>query len=338
MVDARSMSPPPPPPPTAEFVLASGRPNQQAGAVHPRPFCHRELRGNPTSRSEDLAPPRPRLNVLNLSVLAAAHVLALVAIGYMIFVHFDGRTLLLMVGMMTAIGLAVTGGYHRLFAHRTHRAAKPLQAAYLLFGAAAVQNSALRWAADHRVHHAHTDTERDPYSVNKGFWWAHVGWVLVDNGRSAEPDADLRENRLVALQHRYYVILALIVGALLPAAIASLWGDALGGLLVAGFLRLVLQWHATFSINSFAHLIGHRPYGTSTSARDSMITALISFGEGYHSFHHRFQADYRNGVHWWQFDPTKWFVWTMSRVGLASDLRRTPMEAIRRAREEAAAR
>ena len=324
--------------PPTETVLEPERPIPHAGSVRPSsPARQLAPRGSPTSRSAPLAPARARLSITNTTVLAAAHVMALVAIAYLIFVRCDTRTLVLALSLTTAVGLAVTAGYHRYFAHRTHRAARPLQALYLIFGSMAVQNSALRWAADHRVHHAHTDTEHDPYSVRRGFWWAHVGWVLMKTERPNVPDADLRDDRLVALQHKYYVWLAVIFGAIMPAAIASLWGDALGGLLVAGFLRLVLQWHATFSVNSFAHIIGRRPYGTKTSARDSLITALISFGEGYHSFHHRFMSDYRNGLHWWQFDPTKWFVWTMSHVGLTSDLRRTPMEAIRRAREEAAA-
>ena len=124
----------------------------------------------------------------------------------------------------------------------------------------------------------------------------------------------------------------------LPAAIASLWGDAIGGLLVAGPLRLVLQWHATFSVNSFAHMIGSQPYSTKNSARDSALTALITLGEGYHNFHHYFQSDYRNGVRWYQLDPTKWFVWTLSKLGATSDLKRASDQAIRRARRDTRAR
>jgi stearoyl-CoA desaturase (delta-9 desaturase) len=97
-------------------------------------------------------------------------------------------------------------------------------------------------------------------------------------------------------------------------------------------LRLVIQWHATFSINSLAHQLGSQPYSRSTSARDSWVTALVTFGEGYHNFHHRFQGDYRNGVRWFHFDPTKWWVWALSKIGLAWDLRRMPREAIQRAR------
>jgi stearoyl-CoA desaturase (delta-9 desaturase) len=138
----------------------------------------------------------------------------------------------------------------------------------------------------------------------------------------------LERDPLIRLQHVWYVPLAIFVGALLPAAIGSLWGDALGALLVAGWLRLVLQWHATFSVNSLAHSIGRRPYSLLTSARDSVWVAFVTLGEGYHNFHHRFQTDYRNGIRWYHFDPTKWWIWVMAKVGLARDLRRIPRARI----------
>ena len=102
---------------------------------------------------------------------------------------------------------------------------------------------------------------------------------------------------------------------------------------MAGFLRLVIQWQSTFSVNSLAHLLGKRPYTITQTARDSFLTALITFGEGYHNFHHRFQSDYRNGVRWWQFDPTKWWVWMLSKLGLTWDLKRVPAHVIERARQ-----
>jgi stearoyl-CoA desaturase (delta-9 desaturase) len=266
--------------------------------------------------------------------MAVAHAIAGLAVAYLIAVRASPWTMGVAVLWFLASGLSISGGYHRLFAHRSYRAAAPLRLVYLLFGAAAVQNSALRWAADHRVHHAHPDEEEDPYSIKRGFWWAHMGWVLFKNplraGDGAAPD--LERDPLVAFQHRYYVPLAILFSVVLPGALGFLWGDPLGALLVVGFLRLVVQWHVTFSINSFAHWIGRQPYCTDSTARDSGLTALISFGEGYHNFHHRFQADYRNGVRWWHFDPTKWIVCTLSKVGLARDLTRTPKSAIENAR------
>jgi stearoyl-CoA desaturase (delta-9 desaturase) len=278
-----------------------------------------------------------RLDWINIAVVGGAHLLAVVAIVYLALVHFSWGTIALALGWFAVCGLSITGGYHRLFAHRAYRAAWPLRATYLLFGAGAVQNSALRWSGDHRLHHTDTDAPRDPYNIQRGFWWAHIGWVFVKNPERADGSGvrDLAADPLVALQDRYYVALAILFGVLLPAGLGALWGDALGALLVAGFLRLVIQWHATFSINSFAHWFGRQPHGASTSARDSAWMALISFGEGYHNFHHRFQADYRNGVRWYHFDPTKWFVWSLGKLGATWDLRRTPREAIERDRRAA---
>jgi stearoyl-CoA desaturase (delta-9 desaturase) len=277
-----------------------------------------------------------RLNYVNTAFIAAAHLVAVSTILYFVFVQFSWWTLGLGLLWGVCCGLAITGGYHRLFAHPTYKAKWPVKLFYLCFGAASIQNSALKWSADHRDHHAETDHEDDPYNAQKGFWWSHIGWVLFEKPTTTEEIArvdDLKRDPLVVFQDRHYLALAILFSAVVPFALGFAWGDPIGALLCAGFLRLVVQWHATFSINSVAHMIGTQPYSTSSSARDSWITALLTFGEGYHNFHHRFQGDYRNGVRWYHFDPTKWFVWTLSKVGLTSDLRRMPREAIERAKQ-----
>jgi len=275
-----------------------------------------------------------RLDWLNTFLIALFHLVAVFAVVYLVFVQASPWTIALGVVWFILCGISVTAGYHRLFAHLTYRARTPLRAFYLLFGAAAVQNSALKWAADHRLHHARCDRDEDPYNIQRGFWWAHIGWILFKSSRPGDLGAvrDLQNDRLVMWQHRWYVPIALVVGAWVPAALGALWGDALGAVLVAGFLRLVLQWHATFSVNSLAHSLGHQPFSRRNSARDSYWTALLTLGEGYHNFHHSFTFDYRNGVRWYHFDPTKWFVWTLSRVGLTTQLRRTTRDAVARAR------
>lgn len=279
-------------------------------------------------------PARRQLDLVNTIFLAVAHVLAVVSVFYMVFVQFNWWSLGLGIVYFAFCGLAITGGYHRLFSHPTYRARAFLRFFYLFFGAASIQNSALKWSSDHRIHHGQVDKPADPYNINQGFWWAHVGWVLFKNDSNKLTNVkDLERDRLVMFQHRHYLAFAIFVGAVLPLALGFLWGDPIGALLIAGFLRLVVQWHATFSINSIAHKIGNRPYSTKNSARDSMITALITLGEGYHNYHHAFQGDYRNGIRWWHFDPTKWFVWTCSKVNITWDLKRASAEAIERAKE-----
>jgi stearoyl-CoA desaturase (delta-9 desaturase) len=122
------------------------------------------------------------------------------------------------------------------------------------------------------------------------------------------------------------------MSGVVPALVGCLWHDPLGAFLWAGCVRVVAQYHSTFSINSVAHRFGRRPYSTATSARDNAFVALLTMGEGYHNFHHRFPSDYRNGVGWLDYDPTKWVVSTLAAVGLASDLKRTPRETILRSR------
>lgn len=282
-------------------------------------------------------PQRPPIDWVNLIFLISAHLIGAFAVVYLAAIWFSWWTVGFGLLWATLCGLSITGGYHRLFAHAAYRASAPLRVFYLLFGAASVQNSALAWAADHRAHHAHTDSDRDPYDINKGFWWAHIGWVVhEDPGKDRRHLVkDLEADPLVRLQDRYYVPLAIVFGVGVPMAIGFAWGDPIGNVLVAGFLRLVLQWHATFSINSLTHTVGRQTYCKRGSARDSGWIALITLGEGYHNFHHRFQIDYRNGVRWYQFDPTKWWVWTMDRVGLAGELRRVPRERIEAARRAA---
>jgi stearoyl-CoA desaturase (delta-9 desaturase) len=269
----------------------------------------------------------------NILFLSTFHALALAAIAWLVFGRTSPLTIALGAVWFACCGLAITGGYHRLFAHPTYNASLPVRLFYLLFGAASVQNSALKWSADHRLHHATTDTDEDPYNIRRGFWWAHIGWIFYKKPGEGDPRRvkDLVADPLIVWQDRNYVWLALVFGGLVPLGLGFLWGDPIGALLVACCLRLVLQWHATFAVNSFAHWLGSQPYSRSTSARDSFLTALITLGEGYHNFHHRFQADYRNGVRWYHFDPTKWFVWTLERIGLTWDLRRTSPETIERA-------
>lgn len=276
---------------------------------------------------------KKEIDLVNTLFLGITHLLAPVAILYMILGQFSWWTFGLGFLYFALCGLSITGGYHRLFSHPTYRARGFLRFFYLFFGAASVQNSALKWSSDHREHHGEVDTEQDPYNIKAGFWWAHLGWVLVkDEKVELDNVKDLKRDKLVMLQHRYYILFVALSLIGLPYALGSIWGDPIGAVLVAGFLRLVIQWHATFSVNSVAHIIGNQPYSTKNSARDSVVTAFITLGEGYHNYHHSFQGDYRNGIRWFHFDPTKWFVWTCSKLRITWDLKRASQEAIERAK------
>jgi stearoyl-CoA desaturase (Delta-9 desaturase) len=250
-----------------------------------------------------------------------------------IVVHPSAATLALAGVMYLLVGFAITAGYHRLFAHRTYRASPAVRWAMLAFGAAAFQNSALSWSADHRAHHANTDRATDPHAVTRGVWFAHVGWLFHRRVASAHVRRldDLWPVRSIRWQHHWYPAVAIAIGLIAPMAVAATWGDPWGGLLVAGFLRTGIMLQATFCINSLAHLVGTRRYDQRSSARDSTLTALVTFGEGYHNFHHRFPFDYRNGIRWWHYDPGKWLIWTMAHLRLITTVRSASQSTIARA-------
>jgi stearoyl-CoA desaturase (Delta-9 desaturase) len=252
----------------------------------------------------------------------------LVAIVGTIFILMSGRlhlaTVALALGWMVATGLAITAGYHRLFAHGAYRANRWVQLFVLLFGAGAYQGSVLEWCTDHRNHHRYSETEKDPYNIEKGFWFAHIGWLLTldPTTRDFSNVEDLMADKWIRWQHHNWAWLALIWGFIMPTVIAGLcWGDWLGGLVIAGVLRLVINHHCTFCINSVCHLFGKRAYSLEQTGRDNWITAFFTYGEGFHNFHHQFPLDYRNGIRAYDYDPTKWLIWLWSRFGLASDLK-----------------
>lgn len=222
-------------------------------------------------------------------------------------------------------GLGITMGYHRLFSHRAYKAHPILKVFFLIFGGCALQNTALKWSNDHRVHHTKVDSPEDPYNIKEGFFYAHMGWILLNNEISDyRQSKDLMADKLVMLQDKYYFPMIVIFGFIIPALIGHfLCNSLLGGIFVIGFLRIVLLHHCTFLINSLCHMLGSRPYDKHQTARDSWFTALFTFGEGYHNYHHTFQTDYRNGIRWYHFDPSKWLIKSFSFVGLTWDLKQT---------------
>lgn len=281
---------------------------------------------NSTSTTQtQLTRPPFRIHWGNTLFLTTTALIAL--IGMPLHIYYVGTSLSLIgvfVFYLAATGLSITGGYHRLFAHRSYEANWMVRLFYLIFGAAACENSALRWAADHRNHHRFVDLDADPYNIRLGFLHAHIGWVLLKRPKklSFDREHDLTEDSLVRWQHRVYLPLAIIIGGGLPLVIGYYLGNALGCFLLAGITRTVIVHHATFLINSLCHFLGKQPYSLKDSSRDSALVAFLTYGEGYHNFHHRFQYDYRNGIRWYHFDPTKWLIKTLEILRLAKGLHR----------------
>ncbi len=222
-----------------------------------------------------------------------------------------------------ATGMSITGGYHRFYSHQTYKAHPVAEWLLLFFGSMGCQGSALRWSYEHRIHHAYVDTDRDPYSINKGFWFAHIFWIF-NHPKPIENKvvSDLLRNPLVTFQHKYYPYLMFSTNILAFLLVGWMLNDYLGAFVIAWWLRIFALHHSTWFINSLAHTWGARTFSSEQTAVDNFVISLLTFGEGYHNYHHTFANDYRNGIRWYHFDPTKWMIWTLDRLGLAHNLKR----------------
>ncbi len=283
---------------------------------------------------------KPPLIWLNTSVFALTALVTLIVVPvYAVTVGFDGWQIAAMIAGIVLCEISITAGYHRLWAHRAYDAHWTVRLFFAIGGTFATQNSILHWASDHRQHHRNTDNnDSDPYSAKRGFWYSHLGWMLREYGTNPDADYktcdDLKKDPIVMWQHKHYMPLVLAVNFGIPIGLGLLHADFWGMILLVGFARLFISHHFTFFINSLAHLWGSQPYSDKNTARDNGLLAILTLGEGYHNYHHKFQRDYRNGIRWWQFDPTKWLIRSLCWLGLAKNLYRVPMERIEAARAE----
>lgn len=267
------------------------------------------------------------INWVPAIVLLSTLFLAIAIVPWYLWTHGVGMGVWVAFAILMAwTGLSITAGYHRLWSHKSYEAHPVVKYILLLGATLAVESSVFDWCSGHRSHHRHVDDEYDdPYSSRRGFWFSHMGWMLrkYPSGQYDYKNIpDLKKDKLLALQHKYYGFWVIATNVVVLAMIGWITGDMLGTFLIAGLLRLVLTHHFTFFINSLCHMFGTRPYTDENTARDNGLLAIVTWGEGYHNYHHYFQYDYRNGVKWWQYDPTKWIIGLLAKVGLASNLKR----------------
>ncbi len=211
----------------------------------------------------------------------------------------------------------ITAGFHRYFAHRAFRTSRWLQFLLAFGGGTAAQKGALWWAAHHRHHHVYSDQPEDIHSPMKGFWWSHVGWILCTRYDATEFGAikDFARYPELVFLNRFHWLPPTVLGVacFLAGGWSALW--------IGFFLSTAITYHATFSINSLAHLFGRRRYVTSDTSRNSLLLALITFGEGWHNNHHYYQSSANMGFFWWEIDVSYTILKVMSWPGLVWGLR-----------------
>jgi len=248
-------------------------------------------------------------------------------------------------GLYVVRMFAITGGYHRYFSHRSFRTSRPVQFAFAVLGASSVQRGPLWWAAHHRVHHKHSDERGDAHSPRlDGFVRSHVGW-FCDRKNFSRPDtvSDLARFPELRVLDRFDILVPLALAGMLfglGATLATLrpeLGTSGPQMLVWGFcISTVVLYHATFTINSIAHRVGHRDYDTADDSRNNAALALITLGEGWHNNHHRYPHSVRQGFRWWQIDLTYYGLALLAKLGVIWDLRPVPARVIEEARHRKA--
>jgi len=234
------------------------------------------------------------------------------------------RVVALCVALYVIRMFAITAGYHRYFSHRSYRTSRVFQFVLACIGASAMQKGPLWWAAHHRHHHQHSDQEDDIHSPEqRGFWWSHVGWMLsnrYDETRFRLIQDFAKYPELTWLNRYPY-----IPGILLATGCYSVLGWQ--GLVWGFFISTVMLYHGTFAINSFCHIFGKVRYKTSDTSRNSLILALITFGEGWHNNHHYYSTSTRMGFFWWEVDISYYILRVLAALGIVWELKPPPERA-----------
>jgi len=278
---------------------------------------------------------KDKINWKSSTVLILIPLLTFLFLPYYAFEHgFCFKDWAIFGFFMISTGLSITAGYHRLWSHKAYKASSVVKIFFMLFGAAALQNSIIKWSSDHRKHHLFVDhPEKDPYAITKGFWYSHIKWMLkkpnVETSRIDNVN-DLKKDSIVNFQHKYYLPISIFMCMILPTLIGFSYGSPLGCFLLSGLLRLVINHHFTFMINSIAHYYGSQNYSDQNTSRDNPLLSLFTYGEGYHNFHHKYPGDYRNGVHWYDYDPSKWLINIFCIFGLSQSAKKTSKSVIDR--------
>ncbi|MGA7696139.1 MAG: fatty acid desaturase [Candidatus Sulfotelmatobacter sp.] len=234
------------------------------------------------------------------------------------FVPFRWSWLELMLAIYVVRMFGITAGYHRYFSHRSYKLGRGWQFLMAFLAETSGQKGVLWWAAHHRVHHRHADQDPDIHSpLKRGFWWAHVGWVLSNEYDKYDPALiqDFGKYPELRWLDKHYMVPPVVLAAVL------LLSGGLGAFVWGFAVSTVLLFHGTFTINSVAHLWGSRRFDTADDSRNNFALAIITLGEGWHNNHHKFMYACQQGIRWWEVDVTYYVLKMLNWLGIARDLR-----------------
>ena len=273
---------------------------------------------NATAKS-NLGPSEMTWDPIGITWFTACHLASIAAFW---FITWKNVAAFLVLYFVTEC-LGITLGFHRLMSHRSFKTYKWVERTLAFIGALTIQRSPLEWVAHHRIHHAFSDTEKDPHNSRRGFWWSHILWVVkrderLDEYTALKPYArDIANDWFMNLLFSKWVHTGLQIALGFVLLELGGWGMVFWGI----FLRLVVGYHLTFFINSVSHVFGYKTYETGDESRNCWWAALLTFGEGWHNNHHKFQTIARAGHQWWEVDVTMGVIRVMEFFGLAWDIK-----------------
>ncbi|XP_070544740.1 acyl-CoA desaturase-like [Ptychodera flava] len=232
----------------------------------------------------------------------------------------------------------ITAGAHRLWAHRTYKATFPLRLFLAFIQTLAFQNDIYEWARDHRVHHKYSETDADPHNAKRGFFFSHVGWLLVRKhpdvirkGRNIDL-SDLKADPIVRIQRKIYKPAVILVCFILPTVVPWYWGETTwNAFYVCGLMRYAFTLHVTWCVNSLAHMFGNKPYDRFINPTENSFVVVTALGEGFHNYHHTFPGDYATSEFGFErLNSTKLFIDICCFLGLAYDRKQTSADVVRK--------
>jgi len=281
--------------------------------------------------------PRGKIVWRNVLIFAYVHMAALYAVVMIITGKIRWQTMVFAWVLHLLGGLGITAGAHRCYSHKAYKAKTPLKILLVFMQTLAFQNSMWEWVRDHRVHHKFSETNADPHNAKRGFFFAHIGWLLCRKhdlvrvkGKNVDL-SDIEADRVLMFQKKYHLPLGLLIAFVLPTYLPNkLWGESvLGGFMVASVLRYAFTLNMTWLVNSAAHMWGSKPYDKTINPSENRMVAFWAFGEGWHNYHHVFPWDYKTAeLGQYRYNLTTAFVDLFAAIGWAYDLKTVPKKIV----------
>ncbi|XP_035732350.1 acyl-CoA Delta(11) desaturase-like isoform X1 [Vespa mandarinia] len=273
----------------------------------------------------------------NVAIFSGLHIGAVYG-AYLALTSAKLLTTLFSILLSMWSGIGITAGAHRLWAHRSYKAKWQLRLILIIFNTIAFQDAAIDWARDHRVHHKYSETDADPHNAKRGFFFSHVGWLLLrkhpdvkQKGKGIDM-SDLKSDPIIAFQKKYYFILMPLMCFILPSIIPMYcWNETfLNSYFIPVVFRYVFTLNMTWLVNSAAHLFGNKPYDKYINPSENKGVAMMALGEGWHNYHHVFPWDYKTSeLGNYRLNITTAFIDFFAKIGWAYDLKSVSKDMIK---------